>query len=141
MSTTATRVQTNIVRRDGVRAVLMTILKAEGASTLEVVRAIREALPRIQAQLPPALTMEPLFDQSVFVRAAITDVLKEGAIAAGLTALMILLFLGSWREYADRRHFDPALDPGLHHRALGVRSIAEHDDPGRPRPGGRHPGG
>src|SRR5437879_2835808 len=91
-------VQTNIVRRDGRRAVLMTVLKGEGASTLDVVQRVRAALPGIQARLPPALQLEPLFDQSVFVRAAVTGVLKEGAIAAGLTALMILLFLGSWRS-------------------------------------------
>src|SRR5437868_5851962 len=91
-------IQTNVVRRDGRRAVLMTVLKGEGASTLDVVQRIREALPGIQAQLPPELKMEPLFDQSVFVRAAVDGVLKEGAIAAGLTALMILLFLGSWRS-------------------------------------------
>src|SRR5204862_2597414 len=91
-------VQTNVVRRDGRRAVLMTILKGEGASTLDVVRKVRAALPRIESQLPPELKLEPLFDQSVFVRAAVMGVLKEGAIAAGLTALMILLFLGSWRS-------------------------------------------
>src|SRR5947208_5385522 len=91
-------VQTNVVRRDGRRAILMTVLKAEGASTLSVVQRVRAALPAIEAQLPPELKLEPLFDQSVFVRAAVTGVLKEGAIAAGLTALMILLFLGSWRS-------------------------------------------
>src|SRR5438874_2838548 len=91
-------VQTNVVRRDGRRAVLMTVLKGEGASTLSVVQRVRDALPAIEAQLPPELKLEPLFDQSVFVRAAVTGVLKEGAIAAGLTALMILLFLGSWRS-------------------------------------------
>src|ERR1700681_2703138 len=91
-------VQTNMVRRDGVRAVLMTVLKADGASTISVVNGVRAALPGIQAQLPPELKMEVLFDQSVFVQAAIDGVLKEGAIAAGLTALMILLFLGSWRS-------------------------------------------
>ena len=91
-------VQTNVVRRDGRRAVLMTILKGEGASTLDVVNRVRAALPGIQAQLPPELKLELLFDQSVFVRAAVEGVLKEGAIAAGLTALMILLFLGSWRS-------------------------------------------
>ncbi len=91
-------VQTNVVRRDGRRSVLMTILKGEGASTLSVVNRVREALPGIQAQLPPELKLELLFDQSVFVRAAVEGVLKEGAIAAGLTALMILLFLGSWRS-------------------------------------------
>ena len=91
-------VQTNIVRRDGRRAVLMTILKAEGASTLEVVQRVKEALPGVQAQLPPELKMDILIDQSKFVRSAVDGVLKEGAIAAGLTALMILLFLGSWRS-------------------------------------------
>ena len=69
-------VQTNIVRRDGRRAVLMTVLKAEGASTLDVVSRVRAALPAIQAQLPPELKMEPLFDQSVFVKAAVEGVLK-----------------------------------------------------------------
>jgi len=69
-------VQTNIVRRDGRRAVLMTILKGEGASTLDVVSRVRAALPAIQAQLPPELKLEPIFDQSVFVRSAVTGVLK-----------------------------------------------------------------
>src|SRR5438093_223836 len=91
-------VQTNIVRRDGRRAVLMTVLKGEGASTLSVVQRVREAMPAIQAQVPPELKVEFLFDQSIFVRAAVEGVLKEGAIAAALTALMILLFLGSWRR-------------------------------------------
>src|SRR5258708_35887514 len=91
-------VQTNMVRRDGRRAVLMTILKGEGASTLSVVAQVLAALPGIEAQLPPELKLEPLFDQSVFVRTAVDGVLKEGAIAAGLTVLMILLFLGSWRS-------------------------------------------
>ncbi len=92
------QVQTNVVRRDGRRAVLMTILKGEGASSLDVVRRVREALPGIQAQMPPELKLDPIFDQSIFVRAAVEGVLKEGAIAAGLTALMILIFLGSWRS-------------------------------------------
>ena len=83
------------VKLDGRRAVLMTILKGEGASTLSVVKRVREALPNIQAQLPPDLKFDLLFDQSVFVEAAVEGVVKEAAIAAGLTALMILLFLGS----------------------------------------------
>jgi len=91
-------VQTNVVRRDGRRAVMMTILKGEGASSLDVVKGVREILPSIQAQMPPELKMELLFDQSVFVRAAVNGVVKEGLIAAGLTALMILIFLGSWRS-------------------------------------------
>jgi multidrug efflux pump subunit AcrB len=91
-------VQTNIVRRDGRRAVLMTVLKGEGASTLDVVKKVKAEMPGIQAQVPPELKVEFLFDQSVFVQASVDGVLKEGAIAAGLTALMILLFLGSWRS-------------------------------------------
>lgn len=91
-------VQTNVVRRDGRRAVLMTVLKGEGAGTIDVVHRIRAALPGIQAQLPPELKLDLLFDQSVFVEAAVEGVLHEGAVAAGLTALMILLFLGSWRS-------------------------------------------
>jgi multidrug efflux pump subunit AcrB len=92
------QVQTNVVRRDGRRAVLMTILKGEGASSIDVVNRVREVMPSIQAQMPDALKMELLFDQSVFVRAAVNGVIKEGTIAAGLTALMILVFLGSWRS-------------------------------------------
>jgi multidrug efflux pump subunit AcrB len=91
-------VQTNVARRDGKRAVILPILKSEGASTLDVVRRVREALPGIQAQMPPELKMEILYDQSVFVRDSVEGVLKEGAIAAGLTALLILIFLGSWRS-------------------------------------------
>jgi multidrug efflux pump subunit AcrB len=91
-------VQTNVVRRDGKRAVLLPILKGEGASTLDVVARVREALPGIQAQMPPELKLEIMFDQSVFVREAVNGVLKEGAVAAGLTALLILVFLGSWRS-------------------------------------------
>ncbi len=91
-------VQTNVVRRDGKRAVLLPILKSEGASTLDVVTRVRDALPLIQAQLPQELKLEILFDQSVFVRESVEGVLKEGAIAAGLTALLILVFLGSWRS-------------------------------------------
>src|SRR5580765_1441212 len=81
-------VQTNVVRRDGRRAVLMTVLKSEGASTLSVVKRLRAALPGVQAQMPPELKMDLLFDQSIFVQAAVEGVLKEEAIAAGLTALM-----------------------------------------------------
>ena len=91
-------VQTNVVRQDGRRSSLMTVLKSAGASTLDIVRRVRETMPRIQATLPPELNLQFLFDQSVFVRAAVQNVLHEGVIAAGLTGLMILLFLGSWRS-------------------------------------------
>ena len=91
-------VQTNIVSQNGTRAALLTVLKSANASTLDIIKRVREALPRIEATLPPALKITELFDQSLFVRAAIDGVLKEGLIAACLTALMILLFLGSWRS-------------------------------------------
>jgi multidrug efflux pump subunit AcrB len=89
--------QTNMVHVEGNRSVLMTILKNGSASTLDVVARIRAMLPSIAAKLPKELKMTLLFDQSVFVRAAVEGVVKEAAIAAGLTALMILVFLGSWR--------------------------------------------
>jgi len=91
-------VQTNVVHADGKRGVLISILKSGGASTLDVVRDVKEALPGIQATLPKDLEITPMFDQSLFVRASVEGVIKEAAIAAGLTGLMILLFLGSWRS-------------------------------------------
>ncbi len=90
--------QTNIVRHNGGRGVLVTIIKAGSASTLSVVNGIRRLLPRVELTLPQQLRIQPLADQSVFVRAAIEGVVREATIAAGLTALMILLFLGSWRS-------------------------------------------
>jgi CzcA family heavy metal efflux pump len=92
------QVQTNIVRQDGRRGVLISILKSGNASTLDVVKGIRKLLPRVLSTLSPDLRLVPLADQSVFVRAAIAGVIREGIIAAALTALMILLFLGSWRS-------------------------------------------
>ena len=91
-------VQTNVVRQNGKRSALLEVLKNGQASTLDIVKAVKQALPRVTADLPPALRITPLFDQSIFVRSSINEVLREAAIAAGLTALMILLFLGSWRS-------------------------------------------
>jgi CzcA family heavy metal efflux pump len=91
-------VQTNIVRQDGHRGVLISILKAGNASTLDVVKGIRSMLPRVATIVPPELRMVPLADQSVFVRSAVSGVVREAIIAAALTGLMILLFLGSWRS-------------------------------------------
>jgi CzcA family heavy metal efflux pump len=88
--------QTNIVRQDGVRGVLMAIFKL-GGSTLTVVNAVKAMVPQAALQLPPELNIKALFDQSLFVRASIQGVIREGLIAACLTALMILLFLGDWR--------------------------------------------
>jgi CzcA family heavy metal efflux pump len=91
-------VQTNLVRQDGRRSALLTVIKKGGASTLTIVKQLKNLLPTIRAAAPPGLEIKELFDQSLFVRAAITGVLVEGAIAACLTGLMILLFLGSWRS-------------------------------------------
>jgi multidrug efflux pump subunit AcrB len=92
------QVQTNIVRTNGSRAALLTVLKNGQASTLDIVSAVKKVLPQIMAGLPKSLQVTQLFDQSLFVRAAINGVIREGLIAAALTALMILLFLGSWRS-------------------------------------------
>jgi CzcA family heavy metal efflux pump len=91
-------IQQNIVRVNGKRAVLLTVLKASSASTLDIVKRVRARLPVIQAGLSKDLDIRLLFDQSIFVKAALQGVVKEAIIAAGLTALMILLFLGSWRS-------------------------------------------
>src|SRR5437879_5104662 len=90
--------QTNVVRRDGSRGTLVTILKTGTASTLDVVAGIRALLPRVIPTLPPELKVQPLADQSIFVRAAVSGVVREAIIAACLPAAMILLFLGSWRS-------------------------------------------
>jgi multidrug efflux pump subunit AcrB len=90
--------QTNLVRRDGRHSSLLPVLTSGDASTLSVVSGVRQLLPTILAGMPKSLNVDILFDQSVFVRAAIAGVLREGVIAACLTGLMILLFLGSWRS-------------------------------------------
>ena len=91
-------VQQNIVHAGGKRSVLLTIIKNGDASTLDVVNRVKAALPAIQKAAPPGMQIHMLFDQSLFVKQAISSVVREGIIAAGLTALMILLFLGSWRS-------------------------------------------
>ena len=90
--------QTNIVRVDGQRAAFMSIQKTGDASTLDIISAVRDRLPIIQAQLPSALKIKPISDQSIFVKSAIGGVVREAVIAACLTATMILIFLGSWRS-------------------------------------------
>lgn len=91
-------VQTNIVRQDGKRSALLTVLKNGKTSTLDIVSQVKSSLPRVKAGLPQNLSITPLFDQSVFVRNSIFEVVREASIAALLTGLMILLFLGSWRS-------------------------------------------
>ena len=90
--------QTNIVRQDGRRGALVSVLKAGNGSTIDVVKGIRGLLPRVAQTLPPELKIVPLADQSIFVRGAVNGVIREAVIAACLTGLMILLFLGSWRS-------------------------------------------
>jgi multidrug efflux pump subunit AcrB len=91
-------VQQNVVREDGHRSVLLSVIKNGNASTLAVVNGVKQALQTIRAAAPAGLRINELFDQSVFVTNSVNGVLREGAIAAGLTALMILVFLGSWRS-------------------------------------------
>ncbi len=90
--------QTNIVRSDGLRGSLMSVLKSGDVSTLDIISGIRKMLPGLEATLPPQLRITPIADQSIFVRASISAVLREAVIAACLTAIMILVFLGSWRS-------------------------------------------
>ncbi len=90
--------QTNIVRVNGQRSVLLTVLKSGQNSTLDIISGIKSLLPQIAASLPPQLHINPLADQSLFVRASIDGVIKEATIAACLTGLMILIFLGNWRS-------------------------------------------
>jgi CzcA family heavy metal efflux pump len=90
--------QTNIVRVDGQRASLLSIMKTGNSSTLDIIGNVRSQLPSILSQLPPVLRIQPIADQSIFVRAAISGVVREAIIAACLTAAMILIFLGSWRS-------------------------------------------
>jgi multidrug efflux pump subunit AcrB len=90
--------QTNIVRQDGVRGTLISVMKNGAASTLDIVADVKDTVKRLAPTLPRDLVIKPLFDQSLFVRASIEGVVKEALIAACLTAVMILLFLGSWRN-------------------------------------------
>jgi multidrug efflux pump subunit AcrB len=90
--------QTNIVRVDGQRAVLMTVQKTGSASTLDIIDRVKERIPLIKAIAPPDFNIKAIGDQSIFVEAAVQGVIREGVIAAALTGLMILIFLGSWRS-------------------------------------------
>ncbi len=90
--------QTNIVRQDGQRGVLLSVLKNGGASTLDIMSNLRALLPTAAAQMPKEISVKTLFDQSVFVKAAVAGVVTEALIAAGLTAALVLLFLGNWRS-------------------------------------------
>src|SRR5262249_42893749 len=90
--------QTNIVRVNGQRAALMTIQKTGNSSTLDVIQRIKDTVSRLKPSLPDNFDIKPMFDQSLFVRGSIQGVIREAVVAACLTALMILVFLGSWRS-------------------------------------------
>jgi multidrug efflux pump subunit AcrB len=90
--------QNNVVHVDGRRAVLMTVLKSGSISTISIVDGVKKAIPALKERVPAGLDIEPINDQSLFVKAALQGVVREGALAAALTSLMILLFLGSWRS-------------------------------------------
>lgn len=91
-------VQTNIARLDGQNAVIVSILKLGNASTVDIVRQVKERLPELRASAPPGITIEPVFDQSIFVENAVGDVLKEAVVVGCLVAFVVLVFLGSWRS-------------------------------------------
>ncbi len=131
-------VQQNIVREDGHRSVLLSVIKNGNASTLAVVNGVKQALGAIRAAAPPGLKISELFDQSVFVTNSVDGVLREGAIAAGLTALMILVFLGSWRSTLVVMISIPLAILLVAGRAVFPRRNAQHHDAGRACAGGRH---
>ncbi|MBY0226193.1 MAG: efflux RND transporter permease subunit [Hyphomicrobium sp.] len=91
-------IQTNIARLDGQNAVIVAILKLGDASTVDIVRQVKDRLPELRASAPPGITIEPVFDQSVFVENAVDNVLKEAIVVAALVAFVVLVFLGSWRS-------------------------------------------
>jgi multidrug efflux pump subunit AcrB len=134
------QVQTNIVRQDGHRGVLISILKSGNASTLDVVKGIRGILPRVASTVPPQLKMTPLSDQSIFVRAAVQGVIREAIIAAALTAMMILVFLGSWRSTLIIAISIPLIDSDVHHHSRPDWRDHQHHDARRPGAGRRHSG-
>ena len=134
-------VQQNIVHAEGKRSVLLTIIKNGDASTLDVVNRVKAALPEIQKAAPPGLHIDLMFDQSMFVQNAISAVLREGAIAAGLTALMILIFLGLMAVNTCGDGVNPAVDSDIAGSPVGARRNYQHDDAGRACARRRHPGG
>ena len=106
--------QTNIVRQDGQRGALLSVYKTGVASTLDIVNTIRARLPQLLTTLPPELTIKPLFDQSIFVRASVKGVINEAVIAAVLTAAHDPALPGQLAAHGRHRHFHPAVDPGVH---------------------------
>ena len=132
--------QTNIVRQDGERGVLLSVLKNAGVSTLDIVSNLRALLPRATQILPSDIKVTPLFDQSVFVKAAVTGVVVEALIAAVLTALMVLLFLGNWRSTLIIALTIPLSILASILVLCSRRRDAQPDDARRARAVGRYPG-
>jgi multidrug efflux pump subunit AcrB len=134
------QVQTNIVRVNGRRSALLIVLRNGAASTLSIIDGIKQRLPIVLSGLPRALQVKQLFDQSLFVRASIKGVVREAGIAAALTAMMILLFLGSWRSTVIVCTSIPLsiLTPG---RARHAGQHHQRHDPGRVGAGRWNPGG
>ena len=132
--------QTNIVHVDGNRSVLMMVLKAGSISTLDIIAGIKQKVIDVKDQLPDALKIGFIGDQSLFVRGAITGVAYEGVIAALLTSVMILLFLGSWRSTIIIAVSIPLSVLGAIIDAVGDRRDPQHHDARRPCARGRHPG-
>jgi multidrug efflux pump subunit AcrB len=129
--------QTNIVRVDGQRSSLLSIIKTGDASTLDIVKGIRAKIPIIKSQLPPQLRIVPLADQSIFVRAAISGVVREALIAACLTAIMILVFLGSWRSTLI---IAVSIPLSILTSIIVLSALGETIDAGRAGAGSRYPG-
>ena len=124
---------------DGQPGVLMTIQKNGSVSTLDIIAGIKQRLPEVRQIVPPDLDIRAVGDKSVFVKQSVSAVIREGAIAAGLTALMILLFLGTWRSTLHR-HFHSARHPHIDHRPLAVGRDDQRNDAGWARARGRDPG-
>jgi len=132
--------QTTVVRRNGARGALVTLLKNGNASTLDIVNQVKALMPQIRAAAPENLRIDLLFDQSLFVTAAIEGVVTESVIAGLLTAAMILVFSRKLAEHADCGRLDSAGDPLVDRDAVSPGALAQRDDAGRARPGGGHSG-
>ena len=130
--------QTNIVHVNGNRSVLMMVLKAGSTSTLDIIAGIKQKVVEVKDSLPEALKIGFIGDQSIFVRGAITGVATEGVIAALLTSVMILLFLGSWRSTVIIAVSIPLSVLGGHRHAVGDRRDAQHHDARRACARGRY---
>ncbi len=132
--------QTNIVRQNGHRGVLLSILKNGGASTLDIVNNLRSLLPTAMQSLPQDLKIVQLFDQSLFVKAAISGVIHEALIAACLTAAMICFSSATGASHLHHRCVDPLVDLGFDPDAVRVGRDHQYHDTRRTGAGGRHPG-